>query len=79
MHLGLQPQISKKTSYKPLDQIVRKTQEEEIGSEEDNSSYFKDVWSFNHPHMSMKERWEKLCQVEIPVEKGTFRAFQKKE
>jgi hypothetical protein len=47
---------------------MRKTREEEIGSDEDNSSRittlessnFEDVWSFNHPHLNVKEHWEKL-------------------
>jgi hypothetical protein len=54
--------------YKPPDQRVRKIREEEIGNEEDNnyqmimleSFNFEDVWSFNHPHLSMKECREKL-------------------
>jgi hypothetical protein len=62
---------------------MRKTKEEEIGSDEDNSSRItmlesfnlENVWNFNHPHMSMKEHWEKLHQVEVLVEKGTFQAF----
>jgi hypothetical protein len=36
---------------------------------------FKDVWSFTHPHLNMKECWEKLHQVEMHVEKGAFQAF----
>jgi hypothetical protein len=63
------------------------TKEEEIGSEEDNSSRvtmlenfdFEDVWSFKHPHMNVKESREKLCEVEVPIEKRTFRIFQKEE
>ncbi len=47
-----------RTSYQPLDQIMRRTREEKIRNEEDSnygvttleSSNFKDVWSFNHPH-----------------------------
>ncbi len=47
---------------------MKRTKEEEIGSEED-SSYgvtmleifdFEDMWTFNHPHLSMKDHWEKL-------------------
>jgi hypothetical protein len=53
------------TSYKPPDQRIKKTKEEKIGSEENNSSRvtmpksfdFEDMWSFNHPHLSVKERW----------------------
>jgi hypothetical protein len=67
------------TSYNPLNQIIQKNREEIIGSEEDNisrvttleSSDFENVWSFNHPHLSVKKHREKLCQVE----KGTFWVF----
>jgi len=53
------------TSYKPPDQRMRKIKEEKIGSEEDNSFGmtmpkffdFKDMWSFNHPHLSVKKHW----------------------
>jgi hypothetical protein len=59
---------------------VKKTKEEEIKSEEDNSSRvtmpksfdFKGVWSFNHPHLNVKEHQEKLHRVDMPIEKGTF-------
>jgi hypothetical protein len=30
---------------------------------------FKDMWSFNHPHLSVKDHREKLHQVEVLVEK----------
>ncbi len=61
--------------------------EEEIRNGEDNNfgvtilkSYnFEDVWSSNHPHLSVKKCREKLCQVEVLVEKRTFQAFQEKE
>jgi hypothetical protein len=36
------------------------------------SSNFKDMWSFNHPNLSMKNYHEKLHQVEVLVEKGEF-------
>ncbi len=36
------------------------------------SSNFKDMWSFNHPNLSMKKCHEKLHQVEVLVEKGEF-------
>jgi hypothetical protein len=61
--------------------------EEETKSEEDNSFGvtmpkffdFKDLWSFNHPHLSVKDSQEKLCQMEVPIEKRTFRTFQEEE
>ncbi len=42
---------------------MRKTRDEETRNEEDDSSRmttiesfdFEDVWSFNHPHLSMKD------------------------
>ncbi len=75
-----------RTSYWPLNQIMRKTQEE-TRSDEDNSSKvttldssnFEDMWSFNHPHLNMKECWEKLHWVEVLVEKGNFQAFYEEE
>jgi hypothetical protein len=75
------------TSYKPLDQRVKKNREEESKSEEDSISgvttpaslNFKDVWSFNHPHLNVKEHWEKLHWMEVLVEKGTFWVFQEEE
>jgi hypothetical protein len=33
---------------------------------------FKDVWSFNHPHLSVNECHEKLHQTKVHVEKGAF-------
>jgi hypothetical protein len=72
-----------RTSYQPPNQKVRKTREEETGSEEDNNSgvktpkffIFEDVWSFNHPHLSVKAHQEKLCRVEVPIGKGECHAF----
>jgi hypothetical protein len=66
---------------------MRKTKEGEIGNDEDNSSRittlessnFEDMWSFNHPHLNMKEHWEKLHRVEVPIEKGAFQAFLEEE
>jgi hypothetical protein len=43
------------------------------------SSNFEDMWSFDYPHLSMKEHREKLHRVEVPIEKGAFRAFQEEE
>jgi hypothetical protein len=37
------------------------------------------MWSFNHPHLNMKECWEKLHWVEVLVEKGNFQAFYEEE
>lgn len=73
--------------YKPPNQRIRKIREEEIGNEEDNNYHmimlesfnFEDVWSFNHPHLSMKECREKLHSVEVPIEKGAFQVFQEQE
>jgi hypothetical protein len=36
------------------------------------SSNFKDMWNFNHPHLNMKNHQEKLRQVEVLVKKGKF-------
>jgi hypothetical protein len=66
---------------------VKNIKEEEIGIEEDISSRmtrfksfdFEDVWNFNHPHLNIKEHWEKLRQVEVPIEKGASCTFQKEE
>jgi hypothetical protein len=66
---------------------MKKIKEEEIGNDEDNnckitmleSSNFEDMWSFNHPHLNMKEHWEKLHQVEVPIKKGAFQAFLEEE
>jgi hypothetical protein len=66
---------------------MRKTKEEETRSDEDNSSKvttpessnFEDVWNFNHPHLNVKECWQKLHRVKVLVEKGTFQAFYKEE
>ncbi len=65
---------------------MRKIKEEETGSEEDNSfgvitlesSNSEDVWSFNHPHLSMKEHREKLCQVEVLVKKKNNSSFPRR-
>ncbi len=59
---------------------MRKIKEEETSSEKSSSfgvttheSFdFKDVWSFDHPHLSMKDCHEKVCQVEMPIVKGEF-------
>ncbi len=69
-----------RTSYQPLDQVMRRTREEKTRSEKDNSFGvttlknfdFKDMWSFNHPHLNVKDCWEKLRQVEVPIKKGEF-------
>ncbi len=62
---------------------MRIIREEEIESEK-NSNYgvtthdsfnFKDVWSFNHPHLSVKDRMKKLHRVEVLVERGEFQVF----
>jgi hypothetical protein len=73
--------------YQPPNQRVRKIKEEETSSEKGGSfgvttheSFdFKDVWSFNHPHVSMKNFHEKVCQVEMLILKGEFRVFQEEE
>ncbi len=54
--------------YQPPNQKVRKIREEETESEKNNSfgmtmhesSNFKDMWSFNHPHLNVKEHRKKL-------------------
>jgi hypothetical protein len=33
------------------------------------SSDFEDMWSFNHPHLSVKECQKKLHQMEVLVKK----------
>jgi hypothetical protein len=40
---------------------------------------FEDVWSFNHPHLNVKECQEKLHWMEVPMEKGKFQVFQEEE
>jgi hypothetical protein len=66
---------------------MRETREEEIGSEEESnigrtmleSFDFENVWTFNHPHLSMKEHQEKMHQVEVPIKKRAFQAFYEEE
>jgi hypothetical protein len=33
---------------------------------------FKDMWSFNHPHLSVKDHREKMCRREVLVKNGKF-------
>ncbi len=40
---------------------------------------FKDVWSFNHPYLNVKECQKKLHRVEVLVKKGLFQTFQEEE
>ncbi len=55
------------------DQEKTKSEKDSIfGMTTCESSNFKDMWSFNHPNLSMKNYHEKLHQVEVLVEKGEF-------
>jgi hypothetical protein len=62
---------------------VGKTKEEEIGSEKDNNSGvtmpdsydLEDMWSFNHPHLSMKDCQKQLRQVEVLLKKENIPTF----
>jgi hypothetical protein len=62
---------------------VGKTKEEKIRSEKDNNSGmtmpksfdFEDMWSFNHPHLSVKDFWKQLRRVEVFIEKRKFPTF----
>jgi hypothetical protein len=73
-----------KNFYQPPNQRMRKIKEEKNGSEK-NSNFemtmhesfdFKGVWSFNHPHLSVKDCLEKLCRVEVLVKRGGVRILR---
>lgn len=40
---------------------------------------FEDMWSFNHPHLSVKDFWKQLRRVEVFIEKRKFPTFQEEE
>jgi hypothetical protein len=72
-----------KTFYQQLNHRVKRTKEGETRSE-NNSNFgvtmpksfdFEYMWSFNYPHLNVKDHWKKLCQVEVLVENGEFWTF----